>query len=228
MSGANVTAAEKASYVTLAGANTFTSANIVHVDGTTVFQVEKADGTDVFLVDTTNKEIEARNGSKIRGFSDASTTETFSIDAATGTAQFDNTVEATGGRFIGEQLWWEIEIDGGGVAITTGTKRRIKIPYNCTIISDGTSVWDLTLDQTGSIGLDLWVDTYTNYPPTNADRISGTIGSNNPRITTATKAQSASLTNWTTTLTKGSYLFVDVNSITTATFCTLGLHVKKT
>lgn len=226
--GAGVSSAEKASFVTLSGANTFTNTNTIHKNSTAALTVEKEDGTDVLVVDTTNKEAELQNGTKLRGYSDANTTETFSIDAATGDIQTDGNLTVDGGSIKGEQLWLAFMIDGGGSTITTGTKVRWQIPYNCQLISDGTSFWNVVLDQSGSISLDLWVDTYANYPPTNADRISGTLGSNNPRVSAATKAQSATTTNWTLTLAKGSYLFIDVNSVSTATFCTLSLHVKKT
>ena len=56
-------------------------------DNASAVSVQKTDGTNVLVVDTTNKEIEARNASKLRGFSDDGTTETFSIDGATGTTK---------------------------------------------------------------------------------------------------------------------------------------------
>lgn len=71
------------------------------------------------------------------------------------------------------------------------------------------------------------MDTYANYPPTSADRISGTIGSQNPRVSSAVKNQSASLTGWTTSLVKGRYLFVVIDSVATATWASLSLHLKK-
>lgn len=129
-----------------------------------------------------------------------------------------------------EQMWWGIEIDGGGSAITTGVKRRIKIPYDCTITADPVDghIWQIGLDQSGSISLDLWMDSYTNYPPTNADRISGTLGSQNPRVSSAIKNGSGSTTGWTLNLVGGRYLFVDVASAATATFATLGLYIVRT
>ena len=228
--GQGVSAAEKASFVTLPGNNIFTGTDEFRKDSTTAVIVSKgALTTDrTVVVDSTNKELELWNGAKIRGFSDGGVTETWSLASSTGTWQLDGNLSVDGGQIKGEQLWLGIEIDGGGSAITTGTKRRIKIPYNCQIVSDGTAAWEIALDQSGSIGLDLWMDTYANWPPTNADRISGTVGSQNPRVSSAIKAQSASLTGWTINLVKGSYLFVDVNSVATATFCTLSLHVKKT
>jgi hypothetical protein len=165
----------------------------------------------------------------IQGYSDNMSTETWSIDGATGAAQFDGDV-TTGGNIVGDKLWWGIEIDGGGSAITTGLKRRIKIPYDCTLVADSVDghFWQIGLDQSGSIGLDLWMDSYSNYPPTNADRISGTVGSQNPRVLAATKGGSGTTTGWTLNLVGGRYLFVNVDSVSTATFCVLGLHIIRT
>lgn len=230
--GAGVTPAEKASYLTASGANTFTNVNSVRKTSTGAFNVENDGGTGYFVVDTTNGDVELQNSAKLRGFSDANTTETFSIDASTGDMQLDGILTVDGGVIKGEQLWWSFEFDGGGVALTTGVKRRWKIPYNCQLVVDanqtGTPFWEVGLDQSGSIGFDLWMDTYANYPPTNADRISGTIASQNPRVSTATKAQSATTTGWTLDLVKGRYLFISIDSITTAQWATLSLHVKKT
>jgi len=58
--------------------------------------------------------------------------------------------------------------DGGGVVLTTGIKGDLYIPFKCTIKS-----WVLLADQTGSIAVDIWKDTYANYPPVVADNITG-------------------------------------------------------
>lgn len=227
--GSGVSPAEKASFVTLSANNVFTGTDEFRKDSTTALIVSNGSLTTdrTVVVDSTNKELKIWNAGKLRVFSDAGVTEVASIDGA-GNAQFDGVGQFDGGQLKGELLWLSWMVDGGGSALTTGTKVRWKIPYNCQIISDGTAAWEIGLDQSGSIGLDLWMDTYDNYPPTNADRISGTLGSQNPRVSAATKAQSASLTGWTIDLVKGRYLFIDVNSITTATWATLSLHVKKT
>lgn len=114
----------------------------------------------------------------------------------------------------------EFVIDGGGATITTGVKGDLEIPYNCTVTR-----WTLLGDQSGSIVVDLWVDTYANYPPTVADTITG---SALPTISTATKGQSSTLTGWTTALTSGSTLRFNVNSVTSLTRVTLSLKVTRT
>ena len=111
-------------------------------------------------------------------------------------------------------------IDGGGTAITTGVKGDLQIPFACTI-----NTWTLLADQSGSIVIDIWKDTYANYPPTVADTITA---SAKPTISAANKGQSSTLTGWTTAITAGDTLRFNVDSITTCTRVTLALTVTRT
>lgn len=111
-------------------------------------------------------------------------------------------------------------VDGGGTAITTGVKGDLVIPYNCTVLG-----WDVLADTSGSIVIDVWKDTYANFPPTVADTIAG---SEKPTITSATKNQDTSLSSWTTTLTRNDILRFNVDSCTTITRVTLNIRVKRT
>lgn len=111
-------------------------------------------------------------------------------------------------------------IDGGGAAITTGLKGYLEIPFACTIIGHTT-----LLDQSGSIVIDIWKDTYANFPPLVADTITG---SDKPTVSAAVKAQDLAPTGWTTAIAAGDILAFNVDSITTATRCTISLKVVKT
>ena len=111
-------------------------------------------------------------------------------------------------------------IDGGGSAITTGVKGDLEIPFACTI-----NRATVLLDQSGSIVIDVWKDTYANYPPTNADSI---CASAKPTVSSATKSQDSTLTGWTTSISAGDTLRFNVDSITTATRATLSLKITKT
>lgn len=111
-------------------------------------------------------------------------------------------------------------IDGGGSAITTGIKGDLEIPFACTINRVTTLA-----DQSGSIVVDIWKDTYANYPPTVADTITA---SAKPTLSTATKAQDSTLTGWTTSVTAGDTLRFNVDSITTCTRVLVSLKVTKT
>ncbi|MBA7572234.1 hypothetical protein ES708_14010 [subsurface metagenome] len=57
-------------------------------------------------------------------------------------------------------------IDGGGSAITTGQKGHLKIPFACTI-----NRVTMMANESGSIVVDIWKDTWGNFPPTAADSI---------------------------------------------------------
>lgn len=126
--------------------------------------------------------------------------------------------------------WISLPIDGGGTTIATGVRLRVLVPWDCTVTVDPVDgqAWRVGLDQSGAIGLDLWMGVHGSYPPTSADRISGTVGSQNPRVTASALAQqSSSLTGWTTALVGGRWLFVSVNSVTAARYATLGLYVVR-
>lgn len=111
-------------------------------------------------------------------------------------------------------------IDGGGSAIGTGVKGDLQLPFNCTIQS-----WTLLADQSGSIVVDLWMDTFANYPPTIADVITA---SAKPTLSTADHATSSTLTAWTTAIPAGSTIRFNVNSAATVTRVTVTLQVVRT
>ena len=110
-------------------------------------------------------------------------------------------------------------IDGGGSAITTGQKGHLEIPFACTITG-----WTIVADQSGSIVIDVWKDTYANFPPTVADTIAG---SEKPTLASVQKNQDLTLTTWTTAVAAGDILAFNVDSATTITRVTLSLKVTK-
>jgi hypothetical protein len=112
-----------------------------------------------------------------------------------------------------------LTIDGGGSAITTGVKGYITIPYNGTITG-----WDIFADTTGSIVVDVWKDTYANFPPTVADTIAG---SEKPTLSSAVKNQDTNLTSWTTSVTAGDIVAFNVDSAATVTRVNLIIYITK-
>lgn len=112
-----------------------------------------------------------------------------------------------------------ITIDGGGVAITTGVKGYLRVPKASTI----TKVTMLA-DVSGSIVVDIWKDTYANYPPVVGDTI---VAAAKPTITTAIKSEDATLTGWTTAIAAGDVLGFKVDSCTSITKLTLELEVTQ-
>lgn len=113
----------------------------------------------------------------------------------------------------------EFIIDGGGSAIETGEQGHLEVPFACTI-----ERVTLEADQSGSIKVDIWKDTYANFPPDNNDSI---CASAEPEISTAQKYEDETLTGWTVALAKGDIIAVNVDSCTTITRCTVSLRVVK-
>jgi len=110
-------------------------------------------------------------------------------------------------------------IDGGGSAITTGQKGHLEIPFACAI-----KRVTMLADQSGSIVVDIWKDTYANVPPTDADSITASAP---PTISSAQKSQDATLTGWTTAITAGDILAFNVDSCSTITRVTISLKVER-
>lgn len=112
-------------------------------------------------------------------------------------------------------------IDGGGSAITTGAKKiYLRVGYDCTITG-----WELVADQSGSISIDIWKDSFANFPPTVADTITAAA---KPSLSAAQKNNSSSLTGWTTSVSAGDYLEINVDSASTITLAILTLLVTRT
>lgn len=114
----------------------------------------------------------------------------------------------------------EVVIDGGGSAITTGIKLDLEVAYSCTI-----NEVRMLADQSGSIVVDIWKQTYASFPPLDAQSITASAV---PTISTATKSEDTSLTGWTTSLSAGDILRFNVDSVTDITRLTLILEVTKT
>lgn len=114
----------------------------------------------------------------------------------------------------------EFIIDGAGATITTGLKGFLEVPFACNI-----TMASLLADQSGSIVVNVWKDTYANFPPTVADKITASAP---PTITTATKSQDSTLTGWTVACALGDILAFNVDSVTTIQRVTLSLRVNRT
>lgn len=112
-----------------------------------------------------------------------------------------------------------ITIDGGGSVISTGIMGYVTIPYACTITG-----WDMFAAQPGSCIIDIWKDTYANYPPTIADTITG---SEKPTLTSQQKNQNNSLSTWVTTISAGDVIAFNVDSASIVTRVNVIIKVTK-
>jgi hypothetical protein len=167
-----------------------------------------ANGGTGLTATPTNGQLDIGNGT---GFTRTTLTagSNISVTNSSGGIQISSTPNA-GIEFI---------IDGGGSAITTGIKGDIQIPFACTINS-----WTIMADQSGSIVIDVWKDTFANYPPTGADSITG---SAKPTLSAAQAATSSTLTGWTTSISANDIIRYNVDSASTITRVTISLTVTR-
>lgn len=103
-----------------------------------------------------------------------------------------------------------VEIGDGSSVVSVGTVKGTKVDYAGTITS--VTMVSLAADGTatsGSAVVDIWKDTYANYPPTVADSICAAA---KPTISAATKARDSTLTGWTTSVSAGDFLLFNVDS----------------
>jgi len=104
--------------------------------------------------------------------------------------------------------------------IYAGIKGDLEVPYACTI-----SRATVLLDATDNMTVEIWKDTYANFPPTQADNITAAA----PLTISATnKAQDSTLTGWTKDITAGDILRFYISSTENlASRCTISLRVTR-
>jgi hypothetical protein len=128
-------------------------------------------------------------------------------------------ISGTGLQMTANQRTSAIEfvIDGGGAAITAGLKGCVRVPMACTIT--GAS---LLADTAGALVVDIWKDSFANYPPSDADSITGGAP---PTLGAGVKSETTELTGWTTSIAAGDILAFHVDSATTVARVTVVLTV---
>jgi hypothetical protein len=114
-----------------------------------------------------------------------------------------------------------ITIDGGGSVISTGVKGFASAQFSGTITKWRLLSTDAS-STVGSIVIDVWKDTYANYPPTVADTITA---SAKPTLSSVNKNEDSILTGWSTSVTDGDVFGFKVDSATTVTRVTLEITV---
>ena len=145
---------------------------------------------------------------------------TWDVPIATFTITTDGTIAAlTDVREFTREATINIGIDGAGAVISTGVKygAGFEVPAACFLLE-----WTAVADQSGSIVIDFWKDVYANWPPTNADTITG---GDEVTISGATKGQNTSPTDWTRVWAKGERSIPNVDSATTIEAVQITLRV---
>jgi hypothetical protein len=110
--------------------------------------------------------------------------------------------------------------NGNGYPLTTGVKLFHPVEFNCTILAA-----TLLADLAGSVVVDIWKDTYGNYPPTIADSI---CASAKPTLSGAIKTTDSSLVGWTTALAAGDTLHFNIESCVAISILSLSLKLQRT
>ena len=107
--------------------------------------------------------------------------------------------------------------DGGGSVLTVGAQVRVTVPVAGTI-----QKVRMLADVSGSAVVDIWKDTYANFPPLDADSITAAAP---PTISAATKSEDETLTGWTTAIAAGDVLIFNLDSVATITHLTVELEI---
>ena len=110
-------------------------------------------------------------------------------------------------------------VDGSGAIFSTGVKGYLQIPFDATI----TGV-TLLADTAGSVVVDIWKDTYNNFPPLVGDSI---CASAKPTISSGVKYTDSTLTGWTTNITANDILAFNIDSVASITRLTISLTIVR-
>lgn len=119
-----------------------------------------------------------------------------------------------GGQQISELV---CVISGNQYRLSTGVKLYVPVYFDCTIVEA-----TLLADVVGDTVIELWKDTYGNYPPTSADKITASAPLT---LSSAIKTTDTALTGWTTAISAGDVLAVNIVSVSTISLLTLSLKV---
>jgi hypothetical protein len=134
--------------------------------------------------------------------------------AATVAAKRDHKHAMPANPLVGSVQTINFIIDGAGAVITTGIKGDVVIDFACNITK-----WTVLPDQSGSIAVAIWKDSYANFPPVVGDLLV------TPTLTATTKAQSGAISH---AVAAGDVLRFNVNSVTTCQRVTIALTVTRT
>lgn len=110
-------------------------------------------------------------------------------------------------------------LDALGNVIADGPADDQPVPFPCEIVG-----WNIIGDGVGSIEIDIWVDSFANFPPTLADSITG---GNPPKMLAAQKAEDDVLDGWSAVLDQNDCIRLNVNSCLGLTRAKLTLFVRR-
>lgn len=115
------------------------------------------------------------------------------------------------------------QIGDGVNVISTGWQGCSFVPHTGTITSVTLASTDAASPTSGSIVVDLWKDSYANFPPDNGDSITSATP---PTISSTIKSQDTTLSSWGTSLSAGDFVCYNVDSVTTFTKVNLWIRIN--
>lgn len=115
----------------------------------------------------------------------------------------------------------QIPFSGGGADIAVGFKLPVQVPWDVTVTG-----WRLvSMSGAGSLVIDIWKDTFANFPPDVSNTVTGT---EKPTLSSAETAEDLNLTTWTdVSWDAGEWVVFNVDSCTGVQFATLVLLVDR-
>lgn len=122
----------------------------------------------------------------------------------------------------GRRMTIAVQFGDGANDIDAATERNQWLECNFAGTIEG---YSLLADAAGAMVIDIWKDTYANYPPVVGDSITA---SAKPTLSSGTKSEDNTLTGWTTSIARGDILKFHVDSSTTVKAATLSLRILKT
>lgn len=108
---------------------------------------------------------------------------------------------------------------GASTPLTTGVRADLRVPFNCTLTGIA-----LVVDQVGSVVLDIWRESYANYPPTAGDSI---CGSSKPTISMLGGMTDEVLAGWSTSVTAGDVLRFNIDSASSVSRLSILLRARR-
>ena len=114
----------------------------------------------------------------------------------------------------------EVILNGNGYVLSPGVKAHVEAHFPFTI-----QAVEMFADAVGSMVVDIWKDTYANYPPADPDSITS---SSPPTLSGASKSTDTVLSGWTTSVAAGDVLAFNIDSVSLISRVTIALKIART
>lgn len=111
---------------------------------------------------------------------------------------------------------------GNGVTVSTGVASYVRIPFSGTI----TKATALSIDPAAtacSVVVDVWIDSFANYPPTDADSITAAAPIT---LSTDNASEDTTLSGWDTSVSAGAIAGFNVDSASGCSLVFIQLEIQ--